>query len=266
MVSYDEATGITFKGNNLTEYERQVANACFSLWTEAKKKKVPAVFTIDAVYRAMPGCGEKPSPAQRKAIEETIEKLRRLFTEIDATEELRHRGKLGADQTFHINNYFLNMTKATVKTLNGGQLVDAYIINSEPIVLQYAKMTGQIVTGSARFLAVEKLKLNPRTGKPELSGEPLPMNQDRQAIIGYLTRRVGTMKHDKKNKTPKLSRTIKFDTLFQETGTLTDNRKQTMNNRNFCFDVLDYWKETGYIKNYRAQTSGKSITGVSIDI
>ena len=62
----------------------------------------------------------------------------------------------------------------------------------------------------------------------------------------------------------KQSDTILFATLFKETGTETTNRDRIMDNRNFCFDVLDYWKATGYIKGYKQQTKGRSITGVDI--
>ena len=72
------------------------------------------------------------------------------------------------------------------------------------------------------------------------------------------------MKHDRKNKHPHQSNAILFDTLFTETGQQTDNREINRRNREFCFDVLDYWKATGYIKDYTRQQKGRSITGIEI--
>ena len=62
------------------------------------------------------------------------------------------------------------------------------------------------------------------------------------------------------------SNTILFDTLFTTTDTATDNREQARRNREFCFDVLEYWKATGFIKGYSTQSSGRKITGIVIEI
>ena len=83
-------------------------------------------------------------------------------------------------------------------------------------------------------------------------------------MTGYMLRRIAVMKRDKKNKVQIQSNIILFDTLFREAGTATADRKQTWLNRNFCFEVLDYWKATGFIRDYHQQTKGRSITGIEI--
>ncbi len=72
------------------------------------------------------------------------------------------------------------------------------------------------------------------------------------------------MKRDAQRKKPILKDTILFDTLFKETGQDTANKVETKRNREFCFEVLDYWKATGHIADYEKQTKGRSITGVKI--
>ena len=265
MVTYDPGeTGVTVTGANLTEYERQVSDALISLWIAADRESLPPVFTPDMVYRSMPGGSEKASPQQKGAITRTIEKFRRLHVKIDATEEMRKRGLIGPTATYKQDAFYISATHAEYKAKNGGQLVNAYKVETEPIILTYAKMTNQLLTVPSKYLAIEKVKSNPRTGELETSGELVTMTADRQAMTGYLLRRIAVMKHDKKNKVQTQSDTILFATLFRETGTETDNRKQAMNNRKFCFEVLDYWKAAGYIKDYLQQGKGRSITGVQI--
>ena len=261
MIEFDPGdTSITITKPNLTEHERQVSDALVSLWIEAEKENLPPIFTPDMIFRAMPGGGDKASPQQKGAITKTIEKFRRLHITVDATEEMRIRKKIPDNATLKFDDFYLSVTHAEYKVKNGGQTVNAYKVNAEPIILTYSKMTNQLLTVPAQYIAIEKVK------NGIASDELLPMTEQRQAMTGYLLRRIAIMKHDKKNKVQLQSNVIKFDTLFSETGTSTTDRKQTMLNRNFCFDVLDFWKVSGFIKNYRKQEKGRSVTGIIIDI
>ena len=265
IATYDPGeTGIAITNANLTEYERQVSDATVSLWIEASKEKLPPVFTPDMIYRAMPGGGEKASPQQRGAITRTIEKFRRLHITLDATEEMRKRGVIGPTAKYTLDNFYLNVTRAEYRAKNGGQVVSAYRIESEPLILTYSKMTNQLLTVPAKYLAIEKMKEHLGTKKLTPSGELVTMTAERQAMTGYMLRRIAVMKHDRRNKNPTQSNVILFDTLFREAGTATEDRKQTMYNRKFCFEVLQFWTASGYIKGYETQSKGRSITGVKI--
>ena len=260
MIEFDPGeTSIKITDAHLSEYERQVSDAVISLWIEAVKEKLPPIFTPDMIFRAMPGGSDSASPQQKGAITKTIEKFRRLHITVDATEEMRKRGVIGSNATFKLDNFYLSATHAEYKVKNGGQTVNAYKIDTEPIILTYCTMTKQLLTVPAKHLAIEKVK------KGRASGELVTMTADRQAMTGYMLRRIAVMKHDRKNKVQTQSNVILFDTLFTETGTKTDNRKQTMINRNFCFDVLDYWKVSGFIKGYSKQEKARSITGIVIE-
>ena len=289
MVTYDPGnTGITITDANLTEYERQVSDAIVSLWIEATKEKLPPVFTPDMIYRAMPGGGEKASPQQRGAITRTIEKFRRLHITVDATDEMRARGLIGPDKTFKLDDFYLSAVHAEYKAKNGGQTVNAYKLNTEPIILTYSKMTKQILTVPAEFITIEKVKKNPVTKATEKSGELLMMNAERQAMTGYLLRRIAIMKRDNEKAKDALrsynnrrrrdktleekplaafktqSDIILFDSIFDDAGIKITSRDKALDNRNFCFDVLDYQKVVRNIKGYEKQTKGRSITGVKI--
>lgn len=260
MVTYDaEAAGTALAAANLSEYERQVSDAVITLWLEAKKQNLPPVFTTDTIFRAMPGGGDKPSPQQRGAITKAIEKMRNLHITVDATEEMRLRGAIGKNEICEFDDFYLSAVRVTCRIKNGGQTVTAYKLHTEPVILTYSRMTKQILEVNAKYIEIRKVK----KGQP---AEIMPMTAGRQAMAGYMLRRISVMKRDKKNKVQTQSNVILFDTLFAEAGTVTENREMTRRNRDFCFDVLAYWKATGLIKGYTQQTKGRSITGIVIDL
>lgn len=288
MIEYDPGeTDITITDPKMTEYERNVSNAIVSLWVEAERLGVEPVFTADTVYRAMPGGGEIASPQQRRSIARAIEKGRRTHMTIDATEELRKRGTIGDNETFRFDEYYYQMTRAKRTSKHGGQSVTAYRLTEKPVILKYAEMTRQILTAQAKYLTIRKIDKN-----GIITTELVTMNADRQSITGYMLRRIAVMKHDledardrlkhyeqRRKKHPELELpekplaafrqqrdTILFDTLFSETDTKTDNREQTRRNREFCLDVLAYWKATGFINGYSTQSKGKKITGIVIEL
>ncbi len=259
MISFDPGkTSIKITDTKLSEYERQVSDAIVSLWIEATKEKLPPVFTPDMIFRAMPGGSDKASMQQKVAITKAIEKFRRLHITVDATEEMRKRGTIPTNATYKIDNSYLSATHAEYRVKNGGLTVNAYKLDAEPIILTYCRLTNQLLTVPAKYIVIKKVK------NGRISKELVTMTADRQAMTGYLLRRIVVMKHDKRNKVHRQSNVILFETLFAETNTKTDNRKQTMNNRNFCFGVLDYWKVAGLIKGYKKQEKRRSITGVII--
>lgn len=280
MATYEPDKGIT---SSLTEYERDVSDAIISIWEQAKREGKPAAFTGDTVYRAMPGRGETASPQQKGAITKAVEKFLHLYLDIDATDELRKRRVIEEGATYHIKDYYLRAQEHVYKA-KGGQQVKAWLMTGEPFILDYAKKTGQILTVPAKYLEIAKVKGG------EISRELVTMNANRQAMTSYMLRRIAVIKHDaerareakrsydRRCSTDKTlpdkplaafreqSNTILFSSIFKETDTETTNRKQQMLNRNFCFDVLDFWKASGYIKGYRQQKKGRSITGVEIEI
>lgn len=261
MIEFDPGeTSIKITDAKLTEYERQVSDAIISLWITAKEENLPPVFTPDMIFRAMPGGSDKASPQQKGAITKAIEKFRRLHIYVDATEEFTKRGIIPNGSKYVFDEYYLNVRRHTGQIKNGGAIVQGYEILSQPVILTYSKLTKQLLTVSAKYLAIEKVK------QGRASGELVTMTADRQAMTGYMLRRIAVMKHDRKNKVQTQSNVILFDTLFAETGTTTTDRKQTMLNRNFCFDVLDYWKVSGFIKGYSKQKKGRSVTGIAIDL
>ena len=284
-------SGITITDAHLTEYERQVYDAIVTLWITATEEQIEPIFTLDKIYSNMPGSGERATPQQKAAITMAIEKFRRLHIVLDATEEMRRRGKIGEKSTFTMDNFFLTATRAKYTIEKGGQEVIAYRIDSKPINLIYAEMTKQILTVPVKVITFSKVKPNPADKSlATISTEPITMNESRQAMAGYLLRRVCVMKHDLeeareekrsydrkrlRNKDleekpveafRKQSSVILFSTLFETTGTATDNRDKALDNRKFCYEILEYWKAIKFIADYEEQKKGRSITGIKITL
>ena len=261
MVSCEnELEEMQFTGGKITEYERQVSDAVLSLIVESERQSLPPIFTTDMIFRAMPGGSDKASAQQKGAITRVMNKFRTLDVAINATDELRRRGAIKPEEEFKFRETYFSATEAEYKIKNGGIQVTAYAFNIEPIILRYARLTNQLITIDARYLEIRKVK------QGTVSKEIVTMTNGRQAMIGYMLRRIGIMKHDRKSKHPTQSNTILFDTLFKETGQQSDDREIARRNRNFCFDALDYWTAAGFIKGYEKQTKGRSTTGVTISL
>ena len=281
----DNGTVITSK--RLTEDERQIADALISLWIEAKKTGADPVFSIDMIYRAMPGNGDRPSKKRREEIETAIEKLRYLHVHIDATDELRRRGIIAEDASFVFDDFYITAQKGKYTIKNGGQQIVAYKMKGEPIMYQYSEMTGQLLSVQRKHIEIQKTK------DGELTGKRIAMTSQRQAMTGYMLRRIRTIQRDHKDaaeklrkhtnrreqdiaqgKPPreaktledftKLSPVILFDTIFAETGAETSDRAQEKANRDFCFMVLDFWKATGLIAGYEVRKKKKSFDAIVI--
>lgn len=295
MITFDPGdTSIKITDAKLSEYERQVSDAIISLWIEAIKEDIPPIIYPEMVYRAMPGGGDKASPQQKGAITKAIEKFRHLHIYVDATDEMRKRGVIGSNETMRFDDFYLTARHVEKgKTKNGKKIVEnAYYITAEPIILTYCKLTNQLLTVKADYINIRKvdyLKINgEKTKKKKITNELLPMTATRQAMTGYLLRRIAVMKRDEqeakerkrsydrrraKDKSleekplaafKEQSPVILFDTLFADAGLAGQAKIEAKRNRDFVFQVMDYWIMCGNIKSYEKQTKGRSITGIKI--
>lgn len=286
MIDLDPGESNITVTKSLSEFERQVSDAIMSLWEESLKQNIPPIIYPDMIYRAMPGGGDKASPQQKEAIIKAIEKFRHLHIYVDATDEMRKRGVIAENETLKFDDFYLtarHVEKGRTKT--GLKIVEnAYQLTTEPIVLTYCKLTKQLLTVPAEMLQIKKI-YEPQKGRKAISNELLPMTANRQAMTGYLARRIAIMRRDEEKAKDKKrarkrrgsdaeekpvaafkeqSNTILFDALFSHAG-LTDQTKTERNrNREFVFDVLDYWTVCGRIKEYEKQMKGRAIKGVKI--
>ena len=249
---------LSYEGDNVqltsrqpfTEYDRQVADAVTSLYEYGDESHI---VTAATVYRAMIHATETetPSPQQIGAVTRSLDKMRFVRVQIDCSEELTKR-KLslnGAQVTGgKIDTYLLALDKLEVTA--GGQKVTAYKVIKTPILYDYSKLTGQVLTVPAALLDVR-----------DKDGARVANTERRIAIKGYLMRRIERMK-GKTGATQ--SKHILFADLYASVcdGEPSDKEKRLI--RDYVPQVLDYWKRSSYIKDYADLTKGRKKTGVNI--
>lgn len=244
---------------SLTEFDRQVQDAISSLWEHGHKDHI---ITPDIVARAMnhKTQTEYISPQYKGAVTKSIEKMRRIHITLDASEEVRKRKAIldeDSNISCKIDDYLLSFKGIEVRA--GGKTVKGYLMQAEPLLLTYAKMTKQLATVDARLLDIKKVSKNGKATTVSIVN-----TESRTAVKGYLLRRIAVMNNDRTKKTHKQSNIILFDTLFEETGIPQDNN--SANTKKYAFQVLDYFKAMNYIKGYTKRKNRKSFDAVIIDL
>lgn len=258
MVTFEPGSNITMTGKPFTQYDRCVLNSVISLWEAGNTAVTP-----EMIWRAMSNKNdsESISPQQQGAITKSLEKMRYIHVFADLTEEMRKR-KVKIDgkpiEQFQIDNFLLLMDK--IKVSAGGTTKVAYHIVKEPIMLTYSKMTGQLLTVKSKLLDIKKIK----GGK--ISSETIPTTENRQPIKEYLLQRIEVMKYSRKSRHRKQSNRILFDSLYRNTGSSTTNRIELKRIREYVFQVLDYWKASRYINDYKIVTEGRKISGIDMTL
>lgn len=277
-------TIVTDEGNNpdvkltksRTGFDREVESAISSYWEYGDKSRM---FTPETLYRNMNHRlqSETPSPQQIAAITKSIEKQRRIFVHADASRELRQRGVIGEDESFILDDFLLSITG--IDAVASGKKIRAYVIDKEPLMLKYSKMTGQLITVDSSLLDIKKVDSN-----GNLTTISIANTESRIAIKGYLLRRIEIMREDRKKTAerqrrenykakqekrepmqirPEQSPTILLDTVFSESGITKPDAKTDA--RKYIFNVLDFYKAKGRIKAYKKKAQGKAITAVTIE-
>ncbi len=264
----------------MSPFERVVSDAVMSLWVEAERQKVDPVITIQDIIRAMPGGGIRTTEQQEEAIERVLLKGRESHILLECTEEFRERGLIGKDDVYSIDDFYYNFGIEPALPPHSQKPVKGYRLHDMPPVLRYARMTGQVIEVPIRYLTICQVK------NGQVTDNVVRMNPDRQGITNYMLRRIAVMKHDmdeawdryrryerQRKKDPTLevkppeafrkqSNVMLFESIF--TGIDTSDRIQRKRYRDFVFDVLNYWKATGFITGYELQKKTQKITGISV--
>lgn len=253
VLSY-EGENVTLSSRQpFTEYDRQVADAVTSLYEYGDESHI---VTAATVYRAMVHATETetPSPQQIGAVTRSLDKMRFVRVQIDCSEELTRR-KLslnGAQVTGgKIDTYLLALDKLEVTA--GGQRVTAYKVIKTPILYDYSRLTGQVLTVPAALLDIR-----------DKSGAKVANTEKRIAIKGYLMRRISVMKGKTGNRQ---SNHILYESIYDEVSDGKElSRKDQQSIRDYIGLVMDSWKREGFIKGYTELTSGRKKTGLEIKI
>lgn len=281
------------KGKTFTEFDRAVHDSVASMYEDRIKKGVAPIFTADTIYRTMTHktASERVSPQQRASVTKSINKMRKnIYITADCTEELKKRkiivnpeGKTDEEKYHYILDDWLLSAKHIENMVVGGNIVDGYFF-TEPLLLNYAKLTKQIITVDGKVLRIHEIDKN----KGTLTENAISDTDNRIAVKSYLIRRIEIMRYDEKNAVDALrkynnkrlkeknfpekklsefrkqTRIIVFDSLFEDTGIENNSRKTET--RQYVYQVLDYWKAIKHIKSYTLRKKGKSVDAILISI
>lgn len=251
---------LSYEGDNvklssrrpITEYARNVADAVASLYVYGDQSHIvtPAI-----VYRAMVHATETetPSPQQIGAVTKALDMLRFVRVQVDCTAELKKR-KLNLNGEVisggGIDTYLLALKQVWV--ISGGKKVSAYKIMEAPILYDYSRLTGQVLTVPAALLDIR-----------DTTGAKIANTERRIAVKGYLMRRISVMK----GKTgDRQSRHILYSAIFSEVCDTPPTAKEQRAIREYIDLVLESWKAQNFINGYTTITSGRKHTGVEISI
>lgn len=245
-----------------TEFDRSVMDAVLSQY-EYGSTHGNIVFTPQLIYRTMTHKKDSESPSQKQidAITASVEKMRFMEVDIDATEEMREwmRGrKMQFDENVetHFSGYILPVNLVTVR--HQGKTIKAYQMLHEPALYSYAKARKQILTCNAELLNIREV--DAKTGN--ILAFAVPLNEKRIEISNYILRRILTMKSDRN----KQSNTILLDTIYADVRLTALSRNQSLDYRDFICKLLTYYQASDFIKGYEKKYDGRKIVGFIIEL
>lgn len=280
------------KGKPFTEFDRAVHDAIASMYEDRRTKGEQPIFTADMIYRTMThkAASERVSHQQRASVTESITKMRKnIYIKANCTQEFMKKGiivnsegQTDLERYYYSVDDFLLTAKHIENMAVGGGIVDGYLFQ-EPILLNYAKITKQLLTVNGNVLRIQEVN-----DKGQPTENTISDTDTRIAIKSYLIRRIEIMRHDEKKATDALvkynnkrakdknlpekrltdfrkrSRVIAFDDAFKVTGIAIGSRKTDA--RKYICQVLDYWKAIKHIKSYKLRKKGKSTDAILIDL
>ena len=144
--------------------------------------------------------------------------------------------------------------------MSDGKTIKVVYIKDDPLLFEYARISGQIGNVSPHLLDVKEVNKD-KKGARISTGNRISNNERRTSIKSFLLQRIyGIIHGDLNNK-------VLFDTMYNEIyknaqGEFTDKEKRSI--RKFVFQVLDYWAFEGFIKEYAETKIRGKVTGFVI--
>lgn len=241
-LAYDDpALSITGR-QPFTAYDRTVYNGICSLFQAGNKHFTPVM-----VYRAMNGVTENRyiSPQAVGAVTRSIEKLRVTKLTIDCTDQLKAYPKL---RQATVDDMLLTVKKVRVLNQNG-EIQDAYAFNSIPILYDYSRSIGQVLSIPPRLLNSSK-KLN--------------TTEEVIVIREYLIRRIEGMKGKNALKSDRITYAAIYEELGIDQTAITKDKARKI--RDNTEKLLGHLQAEGFISGFTEYKSGRTIAGLQISL
>lgn len=225
---------------NITTYEREIINGIFTIIDSGQN-----IMTDRQIYEVITGRTIKDYKAL-KPVKEAITKLRATLLTIDWTEHANFDKKTkefikkNNIKTIATNEAIIPAREIIIES--GGKKTSGYQLYTTPALLTYAKAVGQISTTPREILQI-----------PDISN-----TQENLILRDYLQREI---EHLNKNK--KWQKKIKIQRLIDK-GYIKDIHNKARKIKDIE-KILNYWKKTGYIKDYQIEKEGRSINAFIIE-
>lgn len=264
IISFDNNKANLSK--QISRYDTLVYNA---IATYADYCDTDRLITLENIYRIMVGDKGNSSPSKEhlKRIKESIDKMRVCLVKIDCTDEVKAYKKTNMtndnkslqtniDGKFYYDTYLL--AGSWVSAVINGNEVNALHLMEIPVMLSYAKISGQVLNIPSYLLDTKHILSN---------------TEKNLIIKDCLLRRIAGMK----NENGLTQKTISLHS-YQKNGKHVQglyeqvtqnpelNRKETEIIRKVTAKYLDYWKECNYIKDYKFEKNGRTVSSIKIDI
>lgn len=223
-INFEGLTGLSIN-KELTPYDKRVYVALGSLYNNGSD-----VITLSQIYTAM-GNTSRPSSKDIEKLNSSITKLSRANIYIDNSSEnnlYTHRKRIVYE------GYLLPIER--IKVYVGEMLTDGAVhLLREPPLTTFARERGQITT----------IKL-------QLLESPVSKTETNLSIDDYLLDRISQMKNNSK-----LPQKILYSTLFDNCK--INGVKKRQRAKPTIKRYLDYYKQCGFIQDYKELTEGVEI-------
>lgn len=271
------SVALTFEGDKpalskrMTEYDSAVYNAISTAFYYHKLDNTSGKFNItpQEIWRIMNGTQDtkkNPSAAQIEKVCESVDKMRFTRVDIDLRNEIEKYDLKINNQKIksgRIETYLLKSEKVDFIT-EKGQEISGYQIDSEPVLYSYCQAKKHIL-----FVPFGLLDTSKTTGNEGYTVE----------FRSYLLQQIQLMKSGHRN-----SCRILYDTIYNKTGIKSPNdrckkedykndntfratvKRESKNDREKIYSILEAWKEKGYIKDFEPVIENRSYTGIDVTI
>lgn len=238
-IGFEELQNVKLSNRSITQYDREVHDAIVSLYVDGENEYITPLM----IYRTMTGNpNAKLTDKIFNDISEAIERCSLTRVYIDATGEVEGKGYNIEKPIYKENLLYVR----SVKGLHNGEMGEWLQIIQPPILYKYANSKNQVARMDIKLLNT-------------------PVNKNEETIIlqGYLQRRILSMKGSS------LSRNILYETVYKQLDINATSpgalRKKQTKIRDTIKNILEYWKEERFIKDFK-ENIGPNNSKLSISI
>ena len=248
---------ITFSNPNITQYDRAVMDAVYTLVQNGE-----TTFTPETIVRIMSGnMQQDASPQKVEAVKTSIRKLSVIRIRIDCTDELKVRRKIAKDQKAKLESYLLPVESIEVISANHITMTGFRLLRI-PALYEYAEKVGQIIDVPLSLLDTSKDLFD--------TDEVVVMKR-------YLIRRIEMMKNGKNRVSSRRIRYEWYDSkkksqkgilpeLSYHSSDFSNWREKKRKLHKMITSILKAFVKKGYINGFSVFKEGKSIGGYDIEL